>query len=412
MREPLPVAALVVGGPTERRCGGGRGAGARVHDPEAQGRRRSARRRRGAGRRGTVARRRPTSRSGSTPTGLVAAEARRALAGLRPIAVAYVEEPLRVADPRSARRARARDRRCRSRSTSRSSRSRPRGGLIAAEARVHVVLKAARVGGPTRLLALARRAHAAGLPVIVTDAIESAVGTGVAVHVAAALPSAVAAARPRRRYPPRQLVSGACSSSPPRARCGRRGWCPAAPVARSRRTIGRPAPSRMAESLFRRRASGSRSARGATRTGSRCWPTTSRSRGRRSPIGSRCSRRAWRRWGFAGRPPRRPDGPVAAAHRAHPRRAARSGSTLVLLNTRLAAPEMAVVLAHAEPALVVHDAATRRCSQASTVPTITAEAALDASSPTRSRRAPSSTRRPCRRFSTPRGRPDGRRASC
>jgi hypothetical protein len=39
-------------------------------------------------------------------------------------------------------------------------------------------------------LALARQAHAAGLPVVVTDSIESPVGMAVAVHAAAALPGA------------------------------------------------------------------------------------------------------------------------------------------------------------------------------------------------------------------------------
>lgn len=63
--------------------------------------------------------------------------------------------------------------------------------VIASGARVVVVLKAVRVGGPTRLVALARRAHAAGLPVVVTDGIESAVGMRVALHAAAALPGAV-----------------------------------------------------------------------------------------------------------------------------------------------------------------------------------------------------------------------------
>lgn len=59
--------------------------------------------------------------------------------------------------------------------------------LVALGARVHVVLKAARVGGPTALVALARRAAAAGMPVTVTDAIESGVGMCHAVHAAAAL---------------------------------------------------------------------------------------------------------------------------------------------------------------------------------------------------------------------------------
>ncbi len=114
------------------------------------------------------------------------AEAARALAALAPFGVAYVEEPLRDAFPaRLAALARATgvplavDESVRGRGDLEA--------LIAAGARVHVVLKAARVGGATRLVALARRAHAAGLSVVVTDAIESRVGMAVAVHAAAAL---------------------------------------------------------------------------------------------------------------------------------------------------------------------------------------------------------------------------------
>ncbi len=115
-----------------------------------------------------------------------AEEARRALAAFAPAAPAFVEEPLRDSDPRAL-----------------AELARTSGVAIAvdesvagpvdlerlldADARVHVVLKAGRVGGPTRLVALARRARAAGMPVIVTDGIEGAVGTGVAVHAAAAI---------------------------------------------------------------------------------------------------------------------------------------------------------------------------------------------------------------------------------
>lgn len=112
-------------------------------------------------------------------------DARRALAAFAPAAPAFVEEPLRDSDPRAL-----------------AELARTTGVAIAVDeslagpadlerlldagARVHVVLKAGRVGGPTRLVALARRARSAGLPVVVTDGIESAVGTGVAVHAAAA----------------------------------------------------------------------------------------------------------------------------------------------------------------------------------------------------------------------------------
>jgi o-succinylbenzoate synthase len=120
-------------------------------------------------------------------------EARRALAALAPAGPAFVEEPLRDSDPRVL-----------------ADLARTSGVALAvdesiatvddlerlinghaplrdADARVHVVLKAGRVGGPTRLVALARWARAAGLTVVVTDGIEGAVGTGVAVHAAAAI---------------------------------------------------------------------------------------------------------------------------------------------------------------------------------------------------------------------------------
>lgn len=115
-------------------------------------------------------------------------EAVRALAAFAPFDVAFVEEPIRAADPwtlaalaRSAVVGVAVDESIAGLADLER--------LFAAEARVSVVLKAARVGGPTRLVALARRAHAAGLAVIVTDAIESVVGTGVAAHAAAAVPA-------------------------------------------------------------------------------------------------------------------------------------------------------------------------------------------------------------------------------
>ena len=115
-------------------------------------------------------------------------ESRRALAALAPFDVEYLEEPLRHAEPGTLAEL--------ARETSvplavdesivdRADLER----LLAAGVRVHVVLKAARVGGPTRMLALARAAAAAGLPVVVTDSIESTIGMSVAVHVAASLPA-------------------------------------------------------------------------------------------------------------------------------------------------------------------------------------------------------------------------------
>jgi o-succinylbenzoate synthase len=114
-------------------------------------------------------------------------DARRALAAFAPFDVEYVEEPLRSAEPEAlAALARATPVPLAVDESIVDAADVLR--LVAAGARVHVVLKAARVGGPTRLVALARLAHAAGLPVIVTDSIESTIGMSVAVHVAAALP--------------------------------------------------------------------------------------------------------------------------------------------------------------------------------------------------------------------------------
>ncbi|MEB2284333.1 MAG: o-succinylbenzoate synthase [Polyangiaceae bacterium UTPRO1] len=124
------------------------------------------------------------------------AEAGAALDALAPYGIEYVEEPLRGFDPVALAMLTgvtgvpvAVDESLRS--------SADLGRLLAAGARVHVVLKAARLGGMSRLVALARQATQAGLPVVVTDAIESRVGIGVAVHAAAvvaargAVPAAV-----------------------------------------------------------------------------------------------------------------------------------------------------------------------------------------------------------------------------
>jgi o-succinylbenzoate synthase len=117
--------------------------------------------------------------------------ARRALDAFAPFVPAYVEEPLLEGAPRALAAlaaespvALAVDESVRTAADLED--------LVACGARVHVVLKAARVGGPTRLVALARTADAAGMPVTVTDAIESAVGMQVAVHAAAALRAATA----------------------------------------------------------------------------------------------------------------------------------------------------------------------------------------------------------------------------
>lgn len=118
-------------------------------------------------------------------------EARRALAAFAPATPAFVEEPLRDSDPRGlADLARTSGVAIAVDESLTTSDDLER--LLDADARVHVVLKAGRVGGPTRLVALARRARAVGLPVVVTDGIEGIVGTGVAVHAAAASGTALA----------------------------------------------------------------------------------------------------------------------------------------------------------------------------------------------------------------------------
>lgn len=58
-----------------------------------------------------------------------------------------------------------------------------------------------------------------------------------------------------------------------------------------------------------------------------------------------------------------------------------AGAALVILNARLTAPEIAVLVAHAEPRLVLHDAAHAALLTESTVPILEAHAALDATTP-------------------------------
>ena len=59
--------------------------------------------------------------------------------------------------------------------------------LIAADAVDVLILKPQRLGGPDRLLAVAREAHAAGIAVTVTNSVETAVGLTAALHMAACL---------------------------------------------------------------------------------------------------------------------------------------------------------------------------------------------------------------------------------
>ena len=65
--------------------------------------------------------------------------------------------------------------------------------LIAAAAVDVLILKPQRLGGPDRLLAVAREAHAAGIACTVTNSVETAVGLTAALHMAACLPPPVPA---------------------------------------------------------------------------------------------------------------------------------------------------------------------------------------------------------------------------
>ncbi|MCS6932091.1 MAG: hypothetical protein NZM27_07775 [Acetobacteraceae bacterium] len=60
--------------------------------------------------------------------------------------------------------------------------------ILAAGAADVIILKTQRAGGPDRAAAMIRRAAAAGVQVTVTVSLESAIGTAVALHVAALLP--------------------------------------------------------------------------------------------------------------------------------------------------------------------------------------------------------------------------------
>jgi o-succinylbenzoate synthase len=61
--------------------------------------------------------------------------------------------------------------------------------LLEARAADIIVLKPQRAGGPDRAVAMIRAAAEAGVPTVVTVSLESAIGTAVALHVAATLPA-------------------------------------------------------------------------------------------------------------------------------------------------------------------------------------------------------------------------------
>ncbi|MGH7856607.1 MAG: mandelate racemase/muconate lactonizing enzyme family protein, partial [Candidatus Binatia bacterium] len=120
-----------------------------------------------------------------------AEEARRTLAELAPFAIDFLEEPLRTPRPLELARLRREGAPIALDESVASGEDLSR--YLDAGAADAIVLKAARVGGPTPVLALARLGQTAGLRVVVTDSIESSVGRSAAVHLAAALPEPHAA---------------------------------------------------------------------------------------------------------------------------------------------------------------------------------------------------------------------------
>ncbi len=113
-------------------------------------------------------------------------QARVALHRFQPYGIEFLEEPLRSPQPGDMRRlsdgagvALALDESL--------SGAAALIAFIEHDAADYLVLKAARLGGPTRCVEIARLAGTAGIKVVVTDSIESAVGMSTAVHLASAL---------------------------------------------------------------------------------------------------------------------------------------------------------------------------------------------------------------------------------
>lgn len=114
-------------------------------------------------------------------------EAAEALAAFAPFDIELVEEPLRSADPRELARLR-RESRVRIAVDESVVSIEDLSRIVRSNAADAVVIKLARLGGPTPSLNVAHAALAAGLAVVVTDSIETSVGAAVATHLAAALP--------------------------------------------------------------------------------------------------------------------------------------------------------------------------------------------------------------------------------
>jgi o-succinylbenzoate synthase len=118
-------------------------------------------------------------------------QARRAFEAFAAFSPEHVEEPLGSGDPAALARLRAE-------ATVPIAADESLTGphdlerFAAARAVDVVVLKLARLGGPRPALALARRASALGLRVVLTDSIDSAVGRAAAIHVASVLAPPIA----------------------------------------------------------------------------------------------------------------------------------------------------------------------------------------------------------------------------
>ncbi len=113
-------------------------------------------------------------------------QAEVALHAFQPYGIEFLEEPLRSPQPGDMRRlsdatgvALALDESL--------SGAAALSAFIEHDGADYLVLKAARLGGPTRCVEIARLAATAGIKVVVTDSIESAVGMSTAVHLASAL---------------------------------------------------------------------------------------------------------------------------------------------------------------------------------------------------------------------------------
>lgn len=113
--------------------------------------------------------------------------ARALLPALRRLDVAYVEEPLQ--DPSPQKLAALRGLGAPIAADESVRRPQDLDALLAAEAVDVVVLKPAFLGGVLEPLAMARRAVAAGVDVLVTSALDAAVGRRGALHLAAAVPT-------------------------------------------------------------------------------------------------------------------------------------------------------------------------------------------------------------------------------